>query len=314
MKRIITMIALFGLSIAAKAQNDPLSISSQTKGGLARFNTYTTGGFKVLVKNNTTGKLEVTNYVVAGDTVHAPFQVLSSGGNDFMVTTPIGQNPYFGTFLETATGAFFVVDTTGTYGTFFIGPNLNENSNLNNANYGSYNPTGSDCWDFGIGDAGEGYFYMNDSENGTSKFLNLDAYDGITAKDTLFMNGKFMSMEGVSGAKILTGDSTGVNITNLNVKTVNTYSTDTLTGTANFTSRHAVTWIKAQSSAAITLVNGSLKAGDRFTFKTVVGSAAVTFSASSGRIDAAATYVMIGANKYVTITYDGTNYWVLGNN
>lgn len=67
-KATMMVLALVMGSMVATAQNDPLSRSkaAQLKGSTVP--TYSTGGFKVLVQNNRTGKMEATTKPLHTDT------------------------------------------------------------------------------------------------------------------------------------------------------------------------------------------------------------------------------------------------------
>jgi hypothetical protein len=66
----------------------------------------------------------------------------------------------------------------------------------------------------------------------------------------------------------------------------------------------------------ITLPSATAIAGRIYTIKKVDnGSNAVTIGTTSSQtIDSAATYVLLAANKYITVQSDGTNWYIIGNN
>jgi hypothetical protein len=274
---------------------------------------YSTGTFQPMVWNNTTHRLERTTYPFCADTINAPFVVIDNGSStDLIVSSPTWKDYcYMG--IDGLYGIAAIQDSTGNLGTYIWGPNMYINNTINQPSYISYQGTGNIIYEYGTGSAGEGYLGLEDTNN--VKQLWFDAADGITSADTLFLNAKYFSLEGVSGVKALSGDSTGVNIGNLRLTNLNYAAIDTLSGSVSLVTRKSAPhYINATSSVTITFGNSYLVKGDMFTFKTVIGSGTVTFQAVSGSVEGAVSYTMTGAKKYVTLQYDGTNFWVLANN
>lgn len=60
-----------------------------------------------------------------------------------------------------------------------------------------------------------------------------------------------------------------------------------------------------------TLPTASGNKGKLFTVKQVTGGGAGTVATVAGNIDGIATYTLAGANNFVTVVSDGTNYWII---
>lgn len=156
MKQLSLLLVAMLMAVTTFSQNDPLSLSAGRGFGSAAIPTYTSGGFKVLVKNNTTGRLELTSYTVTDDTVNAGFMVKGLGSTSHAIDV-----------------------TTNTY---------------------------KQLWWVGMSSQGAGKVRVQDSANAV-KYLEIDAYTGIKAKDTLFNNAKFLSVKTATGNTILTADT-----------------------------------------------------------------------------------------------------------
>lgn len=76
MKKIAVLAMCLTIAATSFGQNDPLSISQGRAFKNGFIPEYSTGGFKVLVKNNVTGLLEQTAYTLVDDTTHGHLLII----------------------------------------------------------------------------------------------------------------------------------------------------------------------------------------------------------------------------------------------
>lgn len=117
MKKIATLLLIAATMFAAtaKAQDDPGSVRMRTQYKYAVIPVYTSGGFKVLVKNNTTGELEITSYTVVQDTVNGTRTFLANGTSNgaWQVTTPTTYKQLVTASRSGISGNVHLKDTSG---------------------------------------------------------------------------------------------------------------------------------------------------------------------------------------------------------
>jgi len=105
-----------------------------------------------------------------------------------------------------------------------------------------------------------------------------------------------------------------VPVTELWSKQSVSYFNDTVRGSYSHSVPYYLTGIDATSAVTVTLVSANYSPGQLLVFKVIKGTAAVTFRTSAGLIDGVSGYTMTGSAKYVSLFYDGTNYWKIGSN
>jgi hypothetical protein len=207
MKNLALLLIATVMATTTFAQNDPLSMSQQRAFQSGNYPVYTTGGFKVLVRNNTTGLLNITSYAVTNDTINSSFVIKGTGvtGHGLDLTTNIFA-PYFWAGQNRAGGKTKLMDTTGTYysmSTSDSGQYDKYPLSVTNQVLSVSNKAGLK---YGLGSRGQGYLYLQDS-GATDKHITIDPLSGITSKDTLFGVQKHISLKTASGNVALTADT-----------------------------------------------------------------------------------------------------------
>ncbi len=76
MKRIAALVMCLTIAATSFGQNDPLSISQGRAFKNGFIPEYSSGGFKVLVKNNVSGYLEQTSYTLVNDTMNGHLLII----------------------------------------------------------------------------------------------------------------------------------------------------------------------------------------------------------------------------------------------
>lgn len=213
MKKTIALLLLAIVMAATTfAQNDPLSVSLQRTFTNGYIPIYTTGGFKVLVRNNTTKGLEQTIYTIVNDTVNGTFMVLGNGATGHALDLAThSHNAFYWAKQNRAGGKTHLSDTSGTYYIDVLSDSgIHQLYPLSTKNK-VYSISAKPGLTYGIGAKGNGYLRLDDSGN-TTKYLEIDPLVGVNSKDTLFLNQKFLSVRTISGNAAITADTTQTTI------------------------------------------------------------------------------------------------------
>lgn len=115
MKKLTTLLFALIVAVSVFAQDDPASLSVRKTFQHAILPGYASGGFKVLVKNNTTGELEVVTYTVIEDTLNGIILFIANGASNkaWQVTTPITYKTLISAFRNGISADMRLYDTSG---------------------------------------------------------------------------------------------------------------------------------------------------------------------------------------------------------